>query len=204
MRRLGIAMIAAACLAAVASCGLFGTRDPVRPTRTQFPCLTLTTPNNLYLNIQQAYGRTDGLSCYLSNLADSTSPTEIGFRFHPDPADSSAAPDQFPSWGKVIEERVAANIANSADPDSFRLTFQPGYDLVASQADLEIRRYTYEMRFDDPSTIPDSLFQGLAEITVKKGAGGEWSVTDWVDRRDPNGTTTRTWGYLRGSYRVGF
>ena len=186
------------------SCGLFETRDPVEPSGpSSFPCLTLSSPDNIVANILQAYGHPEGLGCYVSTLANYVSPTDPGFLFHPDPTDSAeAAPGQFDSWTKTIEERVAENIANAARQDSFRLTFKLPYELITSQPDLVIRRYTYEMRFNG-SAVSDSLFQGLAELSIRR-VGGEWQITDWVDRRDPGGTTTRTWGYLRGSYRVGF
>lgn len=188
---------------AVVSCGLFETRNPAKPIGNQFNCLTLTTPVNVYTNIVLAYGKPEGLGCYLSTLADSTSPTSIGFRFHPDPADSLNFVNQFASWGKGIEERVAQNIANA---DSLKLTFDPNFVPVTSQPDVEIRQYAYQITFKATGSgaIPDTFFQGLAEIRLDRATGGQWSVTDWVDRRDPNGTTTRTWGYLRGSYRTGF
>ncbi|HET9950380.1 MAG TPA: hypothetical protein VFS09_01170 [Candidatus Eisenbacteria bacterium] len=185
------------------SCGLFETRDPVEPgVPSSFPCLTLSSPDNIVANILQAYGKPVGLGCYVSTLANYNSETDPGFLFHPDPADSTDGSLDFTSWTKTIEERVAENIANAARQDSFRLTFKLPYELITSQPDLVIRRYTYEMRFNG-SAISDSLFQGLAEISMRR-VGGEWQITDWVDRRDPGGTTTRTWGYLRGSYRVGF
>jgi len=207
MRAKVVIFLAVLFLTGSLSCGLFATRDPVQPSGSQFPCLTLSSPDNVVTNILQAYGQTDGLGCYVSTLADFVSTTEPGFRFHPDPTDSSEAPaGQYDSWTKTVEERVAENIANSARRDSFRLTFKLPYETITSQPDLVIRRYTYEMRFNDSATPPaitDSLFQGLAEISIRR-AGGVWQITDWVDRRDPGGTTTLTWGYLRGSYRTGF
>lgn len=202
IRRIPTIVILIAAAAGAFSCGLFETRDPVEPKFQQFPCYTLTLPNNVFVNILQAYGLPIGLGCYVSTLADSTAPDKIGFRFHADPADSSASPAQFASWSKAVEERVAENIANAADLDStFDLNFGP-FETITSQADVQIRRYPYEIIFRASPT--DTFFQGLAEIRVDRGTGGEWQVTDWVDRRDPNGTTTRTWGYLRGSYRIGF
>jgi hypothetical protein len=180
----------------------------MQPSGSQFPCLTLSTPDNVVTNILQAYGYPDGLGCYVSTLADFVSTSDPGFRFHPDPTDSlEASGGQFNTpWTKTIEERVAENIANSARKDSFRVTLKLPYESITSQTDLEIRKYAYEIRFNDkvPSpSLTDSLFQGTAEISIRR-AGGEWQITDWVDRRDPNGTTTRTWGYLRAAYRVGF
>ncbi|HEY6572065.1 MAG TPA: hypothetical protein VI198_02000, partial [Candidatus Eisenbacteria bacterium] len=99
-----------------ASCGLFETRKPNDPGGNRFPCATLDNPSNIFTNIVQAYGRSDGISCYVSNLSDA----QLLFDF--DDADSLASPAQFQSWTKGIEERVAQNIASGAD--SFFLQFK--------------------------------------------------------------------------------
>jgi len=191
----------AAMLAGAAACDLFETRAPNDPGANTFPCASLNAPDSVFVNIRQAYGRRDGLGCYVSALADSTSPTEIGFRFHADPADSSASPALFGSWPRSVEVAVAARIANDSNPDSLLVTLQTPPVIITSQPDLEIRRYPYQIKYRG-GAIPDTFFQGLAEVTVRR-IGGQWLVHDWVDRRDPGGTTTLTWGYLRGSYRAG-
>lgn len=181
-------------LAGGVSCDLFETRAPNDPGANQFPCASLDTPSNVFTNIAQAYGRGDGLPCYLSNLADT-----VLFDF--DDSDSLDSPGQFLLWTRSVEERVAQNVASGAD--SFYLQLKLPYTAILTQADVQIRRYSYEIRFEG-AAIPDTLFQGIAEITIRKNAGGEWHVGEWVDRRDPGGTTLRTWGYLRQSYRIGF
>ena len=206
MRTKLVTFLAVLSLTGPLSCGLFDTRDPVEPSGSQFPCLTLTTPDNVVLNIRQAYGHPDGLGCYVSTLADFVSSADPGFKFHPDPTDSlEDTADSYANWTKSIEERVAANIANSARQDSFRLTLQ-FQTTITDQPDLVIRQYSYEIRFNDTAptnAIPDSVFQGLAELSIRR-TSGQWQITDWFDKRDPGGTTTRTWGYLRAGKRTGF
>ena len=184
-----------------AGCDLFETRSPNDPGTDTFPCAALLAPDSAFVNIQGAYGRPNGLACYTSGLADSTSPTEIGFRFHPDPTDSLNSPASFASWSRNVEVVVAQNIANSSNPSIFLLTLKTPPTIITSQPDIEVRRYAYEIEFSAPE-IPDTFFQGLAEVTVRR-TGGQWLIHDWVDRRDPGGTTTLTWGYLRASYRLG-
>ncbi len=178
------------------SCDLFETRTPADPGRNNFPCLSLDTPDNVFANIARAYGRGDGLGCYLSTL------DAVAFAFHADPTDSAASPVQFTGWTILVEERVARNIESDSDPNSFLLRLISPFVLVAQAPDVETRRYPYEIKFRG-TAIADTLFQGLAEITVRKNVGGQWLAGDWVDRRDPSGTTSLTWGYLRGSYRIG-
>ncbi len=182
-------------LAGGVSCDLFETRKPNDPGGIRFPCATLDFPSNVFTNIVQAYGRGDGIPCYVSNLSD-----VLVFDF--DDADSLPPfPNQYVGWTKSIEQRVAQNIASGAD--SFFLQFKVPYTSVVSQPDVQTRRYTYEIKFKG-TAIADTLFQGLAVITVRKNQGGQWLVESWVDRPDPAGTTPRTWGYLRGAYRIGF
>jgi len=193
--RQGATLVAAALLLASAGgCSLFEARTPTKPpSGSLFTCLTLDNQTNTYANIQRAYGRRDGIGCYLSTLDDAA------FAFHPDPADSLDQPAQFANWDKSVETGVTNAIVGAVD--SLYLQLKLPYETITVQSDLETRRYPYEIETVG-GTIPDTLFQGLAEITIRKGTSGQWGVTDWVDRRDPNGTTSRTWGYLRSSYRI--
>jgi hypothetical protein len=159
-----------------------------------FPCAPLTAQSDVFVNIEQAYGRGDGLPCYLSSLSET-----IVFDF--DDADSlSPPPEKYLLYTKSVEQVVAQNIANGAD--SFFLELKTPYTLIRNDPDAQTRRYAYEIKFKS-SGIPDTLFQGLAEITVRKNASGQWQAGEWIDRPDPAGTTSRTWGYLRGQYRIG-
>jgi hypothetical protein len=175
-------------------CGLFETRTPTKPPGgSLFTCLTLDAQDNVYLNVQRAYGRGDGLGCYVSTLDDNA------FRFHPDPTDSSEQGAQFVNWDKSVEETVSNAIIGAVD--SIYLQLKLPYEAITVQPDVETRKYAYEIETVG-GAIADTLFQGVAEITIRRGSGGAWQITDWYDRRDPNGTTSRTWGYLRGSYRI--
>jgi hypothetical protein len=177
-----------------AGCGLFETRTPTKPPPgSSFFCFTLDKQDNVYANVLRAYGRGDGLACYLSTLDD------VDFRFHGDPTDSTDSAPLLDNWNKSVEDRVSSAIVGAVD--SFSLQFKGPYVPITTLPDLETRRYTYEIETVG-GAIADTLFQGLAEITIRRGTGGQWLITDWVDRRDPNGTTTRTWGYLRASYRI--
>jgi hypothetical protein len=195
-RGLLAALVAAIALGGV-SCGLFEARKPTDPGTNFFPCSPLDQQDNVFTNILQAYGRGNGLSCYLTTLDES-------FAFHPDPTDSTEAPaGQYDGWSKTVEQQVSQNLVSGSQ--SFGLRYTAPYELVGSTPDSEIRRYHYEIEFEGTPgvMIPDTLFQGIAEFTIRRSSSGLWQITDWVDRRDPGGTTTRTWGYLRGAFRIG-
>ena len=176
------------------ACGLFEARDPVEPGNNQFTCAPLIQQDNVFSNILAAYGKGEGLACYSSLL-------DPAFSFQPDPADLSEAPaGQYDNWTKDVEQQVTQNVAAGAQ--RFTLQYTGAYEPVSITPDVEIRRYPYEIDFRG-TLIPDTLFQGIAEVTITRSNAGLWQITSWVDRRDPGGTTTRTWGYLRGAFRIG-
>jgi len=193
-RGLLLGAVVALAFTAVA-CGLFETRKPNDSIDT-FPCLSLDQQGNVFQNLRVSFGRRVGTTCYLSNFDDS-------FVFTPDPTDEvEAAAGQFANWNKNVEQQVAQSVA--ANATDIAIDYIGAYELVTQTSDLEIRRYRYEIHdFKAPAIPDDSLFQGIAEFTIER-KNALWVVTKWVDGRDPNGTTTRTWGYLRGSYRTGF
>ena len=174
------------------ACGLFESRTPMDPGANTFPCASLDLPSNVFENIRKSFGRGDGLGCYTSSF-DAT------FFFHGDPADSSFFPTQFTNWDKSVEDQTSQAVAN--DASDVAVTFKGVPENVTMDPDLEIWRYTYEIVYAG-SAIPDTLFQGIAELTIRRSTSGLWQITEWFDRRDPAGTTTRTWGYLRSSYRI--
>jgi hypothetical protein len=176
------------------ACGLFETRKPTDPGSNTFPCAPLDQQNNAFNNLRLSFGRGEGLPCYLSGLDDA-------FAFQADPADIVDMPaGTFDNWTKSVEQQVAQTIAG--DASDIVIDYKGNYVLVSSGPDTETRQYTYEIHDYKGTSIPDTLFQGIAEITIHRSSGGLWLITHWVDRRDPAGTTTRTWGYLRGSYRI--
>ena len=194
MKRAGV-VLSGALIVLGTSCGLFEARKPNEPTGVQFQCLPLDQQLNIFQNVLNAYGVGEGLSCYSSTL-------DPAFAFVADPADVAEAPaGQYDSWNKSVEERVSQNLVSGAQAFQLRIT-APVDTVSITPGSEEIRRYTYEIDFRG-TLIPDTLFQGTAEITIRLTTGGQWQITNWVDRRDPGGTTTRTWGYLRGAFRIG-
>ena len=163
------------------------------PGANTFPCASLDLQNNVFENIRKSFGQGAGLGCY-------TSAFDATFVFHGDPTDESEAPaGTFDNWDKSVESQVSQTVAN--DASDVAVAYKGVPEIVTTTPDLEIRRYTYEIVFAG-SAIPDTLFQGIAELTIRRSTSGLWQITEWFDRRDPAGTTTRTWGYLRSSYRL--
>jgi hypothetical protein len=180
-------------------CGLFEPRDP-RPGGggPSVNCATPNSPDSVVSNVVDHYADLASVSCYTDMLDPS-------FAFHPDVADSNElrpGDTAYVNWTRDVESRNARNIA--ADATFHVASFDSEYAARFISADqrTQIHFYAYHLIIRAPDVAPDTLFQGLADITFFQGGDAQWHITDWVDRRDGSGA--RTWGYLRRIYRVGF
>jgi len=182
----------------VAGCGLFEPRDPRPVGGPGVNCATPNSPDNVVSNIVNHYGELAGTTCYSDML-------DVTFAFHPDAADSNElAPGDtsYVHWTRDVESRDARNVA--ADATFHIAAFDSEYAARVISADqrTQIRFYAYHLILHASQVAPDTLFQGLADITFFQGGDAQWHITNWVDKRDGSGA--RTWGYLRRVYRVGF
>lgn len=181
---------------ATPGCTLFGPRHPRPGGGTGVNCLTPNTPEAVVSNVIQHYASLAGVTCY-NQMLDAT------FAFHPDAADSiQALPDTvYANWSRDIESRVAGNVA--ADATFHVAAFDSEYAarVISSDQRTQIRFYAYHLVIH-ASQVSDTLFTGMADITFFQGSDAQWHITTWVDKRDASGA--RTWGFLRGRYRVGF
>jgi hypothetical protein len=187
-------IVAAACMA-VGACGLFETRDPMKPPPPGAGgCRPLTAgPTSAVIpNIEDSYGRDSTVTCYSSMI-------DTSFAFHPDPTDSSLAPPgRYIAWNDSVEVRVNGNIATQQDFNSVGLTDKGG-EIISPDSRTELRFYDYLVRISF-NLSPDTLrYTGVADITFHRGADGQWRITSWVDHRGV--VNDSTWGLLRGDNR---
>jgi hypothetical protein len=186
-------IVAAVCLA-VGACGLFDTRNAVKPETPTQGCRPLTSSPTAAVipNVEDFYGRPGAVTCYNSML-------DAAFAFHPDPQDSSQALPQTPyiAWDDSVEAAVNSRIGSQQD--SIRVDFQTEYAAAIISTDQEIRFYPYELRLSFTGSPDVVRYTGRADITFSRGVGGQWKITDWVDHR---GTVSdSTWGLLRAAER---
>lgn len=179
---------------AVGACGLFETRNPAQPLPPASGCRPLTTgPTSAVVpNTEEFYGKAGGITCYNSVL-------DTSFIFHPDPTDSSQALPQTPyvGWDEIVEADVNSRIASQQD--FMEVDFQSEYSPAIIASDQETRFYQYQLRLSFTSAPDTVRYTGLADLTFRRGADGQWKITDWVDHR--GSVSDSTWGLLRGSQR---
>jgi len=192
-----VALILVSVLLALAGCGLFRPRDPLPGGGPSVSCLVPDTPDAVVTNILQHYGALSGVTCYTQML-------DAGFAFHPDAADSIAAlPDTvYSNWGRDVESRDASNVASNATFSLAVFDSQYASPVISPDQRTQTRFYAYRLILHASQVAPDTLFQGLADITFFQGGDAQWHVTTWIDKRDTSGA--RTWGYVRRIFRVGF
>jgi hypothetical protein len=198
MRRSAAIRAVALALALIApqvlGCGLFKPRD-VRPGGgAGVPCPAPNTPDDVVTNLLANYASSVGLDCYTSMLDDA-------FAFHPDAADSLAAPDTvYVNWTRAVEASVSSLLAGNA---TFHQVFfdstYAGTVTSPGPPRTEVRFYAYHLIIRASQVAPDTLFSGRADLTIVQGSNTQWRIVNWQDRRDASGA--RTWGYLRRQYR---
>lgn len=197
-RRLHLPTIALIAASALAGCGLFKTRNPVKANPVPVErCRNLTEPDSLVENITVQYGTLSGKDCYNSMI-------DNAFAFHPDPIDSSTSPKDsvYVGWNQSVETLVNSSIASSA---TFIATvFDSAYQDPTSTTSprTETRYYAYHILLHASGQPDTTRYQGRAEITFAQSTGSSWSILEWWDRRDGSGLPT--WGQLRADHRVGF
>lgn len=189
------AALGAACVAAGA-CGLFETRDPLEPPPPVQGCRPLTGgPIPAVIpNIEDFYGRPSGLTCYNSVL-------DTAFIFHPDQQDSSQAlPDTpYDGWDEVVEVNVNASIASLQDFMEVDFIQEYATAVISPDQTAQVRFLEYQLRVSLQSAPDTVRYTGLADITFRRGADGQWKITDWVDRR--GSVSDSTWGSFRREFR---
>jgi hypothetical protein len=165
------------------------------------PCLITSSPDNVVENLRVHYGQPSVGSCY-SPMLDSM------FAFHPDPVDSATTPEKFPPappeppWNRIVEDRVAANIAADS-VSSFRVIFDGTYQNAVTDPgppQRETRFYQYHVLFLKEGAPVARRYQGRMEITFQQ-EGGLWKILYWSDHAD--GSPYPTWTRLRADHRTG-
>ena len=184
----------AACLAS-GGCGLFDTRNPESPDIFGVSWIPPTEPETLFVNIKNSMeGKVvaNFERCFV----------DTGFAFHPDPSDSvdladALKRDVFAGWNLAVELAVAQRIFDEAG--TIKLTFTTRDAPVFVSAEERIYYFKYELQVLYKVGGAE-MFHGLVDYDVRS-TGGLWYVSMWLDKRDPDYTSLRTWGKYKGTKR---
>jgi hypothetical protein len=182
------ALLALAAIACLAACDAFTPRDPEDPGEDQQPLILLTQPESVLVSLEIGL-ESQFINTYI-NAFDET------FAFHPDPEDSTSLASQginafADPWDRQVEEQATSSILGTTA--ALQLTFG-----TASDSGSTINDNTVEFRQPYELTADASVFVGFADLTLVRGSGSEWRITNWQDVR---ASGERSWSVLRGENR---
>jgi hypothetical protein len=173
----------------VAGCNYFRPADPEPPSGASIipdyssPDATLRT---MALGIEDK-GRTNGALVYAGALAESTVTTP-GYRqifWPPDSAkwrQTSGIPVPSP-WTSALEQDFYSKFI-ALRGEAYQMLWGPGRlsDDVGSDQAVIYRQYLVT------TESGDSIAIGLADLQFSRGGSGNWLITRWDDRPDPDHT----------------
>ncbi len=176
-------------------CGLFNPRDPQKPGEDGVAWISPTDPETLFVDIKNSMeGKVvaNFERCFV----------DTGFAFHPDPADSldllsTLQRDVFAGWDLAVELSVVQRIFDEASSITLTLTSRDSPVFVSAEERIYYYKYELQVLYRVGNA---ELFRGLLDYHVRS-VGGLWYVNVWLDKRDPDYTTLKTWGYLKGTKR---
>lgn len=187
-----IAALALAVVLLGAGC-LFQPREPEPPTPTnEVVWVQPAALGNALGNMKRALDNKQ-----LINYGRSFSP--VSFEMVLDPADEAElGQNEFATWSASQEEQRMSGILSST-PATLTVYWVPRDSL-----DLQQTRYyedlNYRLEFRGPSGMAE--YSGRVDLYFQDDGTGQWFITRWVDKRD--GSSNRTWGWLRARNRVEF
>jgi len=155
-------------------CGLFDTRDPDNPAGSQASDGLALSASEVLEQLETAVALHDA-SLYMAAISE-----EFGCA-----ATLSAFPDDplfFEMWNWTREDVfIRSLLAQSLiPPDSIAtLTFEAIEEV--SFADSAVYRESYQLVIGPVDSDLPTVYQGLADLTLKREEDGGWRVVRWVD-----------------------
>lgn len=188
------ALIGGLALLLVAGC-LFEPREPEKPGNggTEIVWVPPITLGNALGNIKRAleakqtinYGRAFSQAEFI-HVLDQADEAELG-------------QNEFEDWSATQEEQRMAGILSSTT--ATLTVFWVPQDSIQESAD--VRWYddlNYRLSFRGPAGTVE--YSGIVDLYFEDDGTGQWYISRWEDRRD--GSSNRTWGWLRARNAVEF
>ncbi len=167
----------------IACANPFTTRDPEPPGQNPSTFIPPTTPEFVFINVQNAI-RERNVENYIRSLVDTTRSSQR-FAFVPDQGVAANHPGVFTSWGLADERRYLTNLLQATPADSGRslLFTEVDRDEGASSAIIE-QRYVLVIRHTRQRGILPSMFLGQSKFFLERNTTGDWAIYRWEDFSD--------------------
>lgn len=175
-----------------AGCDLFRPADPEPPLAgaiiPDYSSLDQTL-DMIALAIRDK-ARTNGSAVYIGAFAESTSATTPAYHqfFWPSDIDNCASCGGVaPDWGFALERDFYNKLVNLRG-DEYQLSWLPD---DTHPPDVRETRAAISMHYEittetGDGTVTGALARGFADLVLVKGVDGNWRITIWNDRIDPD------------------
>lgn len=179
------------CLAG-AGCNLFRPADPEAPNADAI-LPDYSSPEATLDMLSRAIhdkARTNGSSVYIGAFAESTSSNTPAYHqfFWPSDIDNCASCGGVaPDWGLTLE-RDFYNRFVGLRGDEYELIWalDEFHDDDERETRYEIHRHYEVITETSDGTVTGALAKGFADLIMIKGLDGNWRITVWNDRVDPD------------------
>lgn len=195
----------------LAGCDFFRPADPPAVDDEQPIAQDYSSPEATLLTIElavEAKGLSAGAVAYVGAFADSTEPGTPEFRhffWQADEAAWTAIGNTVPNWTSdqelVFYNISPRNLINLRD-EPYAMEWEPELDNPDDNGDGFVvlhRRYRIYAMGGDGTPVA-IIAKGYADLTVTQLDTGDWKLTRWNDRADPEnelGLEQKTWGQRR-------
>jgi hypothetical protein len=155
-------------------CGLFDTREPDNPAGSQASDGLALSPTEVLLQLENAITLHDP-SLYMAAISEEFSYAATLSAFPEDPF-------FFEDWTWSREDVFVRSLLSLSllPPDSSStLTFEAIEEV--SFADSAVYRESYRLDLAPFDSDLPTVYQGLADLTLKREEDGGWRVVRWVD-----------------------
>lgn len=187
------ALLGGAVLALLAGCDYFRAAQPEAPTGDDAFLPDYSDPDRTLETIANAIAdkaRTIGITAYTGAFAESTSTSTPGYHqlFWPTDVSNWITSGHTPpsDWGFALERNFYVRFVNLRG-DNYRMEWAPDDanpdDVRGSQATIH-RHYVVTTLAEDGS-VSSTLAVGFADLILIQFPDGDWEITRWNDRIDP-------------------
>ncbi len=172
--------LALGCMLALASCGLFDTRDPENPINAGSTFEPPTTPSVVLHNLASSLNEANAAD-YRKCFGD----TALGltpFFFVASAQGISAAPNKFAQWGVDQEEQYIRNIFSELEQGGVcSVVFTPADVTDVPIADSVSFSASYSARFPHTRDGAEREAEGTMYLTFRMSKQNEWYISSWRD-----------------------
>ena len=173
-------------------CDVLETRDAELPDTQRKSCLPATTPDLLFLNLENSL-KEKILENYMANFVDNSF-SQLPFIFIP----SSESVASFPglaTWDLQSEQQYFNNLIVGTK-DNIPIILDLQNEIKSSMGDSAIYQYDYILSLTPNNENLSSSYRGNVKFNIYLDSRNQWVVSRWEDIKIGDNPT---WSVLKGA-----